>query len=106
MEGSFAAFLFNYSDEKSTYSGDIVVSIYIEKVKSNEDNLEYLCNSITEEDAGEFCDRSVTDHTTFGSIDNFLISSFPTIQKMGNDICENVTYGDNIIEETAINVIS
>ncbi|KAL2538555.1 Uncharacterized protein Fot_19946 [Forsythia ovata] len=78
----------------------------IEKVNRNDINLGYLCNSVTEGDVEEFCDRSITDHTRFGSFENFLITNIPTIQEMGNDICENVTNGDNNIDERGVDVIS
>ncbi|KAL2548487.1 Uncharacterized protein Fot_10017 [Forsythia ovata] len=78
----------------------------IERVNINENDLGYLCNSITGDDTAEFRDRSNTDRTRFGSIEIFLITNFPTIQEMGNNICENVTYGYNNTEESGANVIS
>ncbi|KAL2502978.1 uncharacterized protein Fot_36826 [Forsythia ovata] len=78
----------------------------IEKLDTNENNLTYLCNSVNEGVAGSFHDRSVNDNTGFGSMENLMITKFPTIQEMGDDICENVTYGDNNIEERSTNIIS
>ncbi|KAL2468638.1 Uncharacterized protein Fot_50214 [Forsythia ovata] len=78
----------------------------IERVNRNDNNLGYLCNSITEGDSEEFHDRSITNHTRFGSMENFLITSFPTIQEMGNDICENVTNGNINIDDKGTDVIS
>ncbi|KAL2522903.1 uncharacterized protein Fot_26826 [Forsythia ovata] len=71
----------------------------IEKVNRNENSLGYLCNTIAEGDSEEFHERSITNHTRFGSMEKFLITNFPTIQEMGNDICENVTNGYNNIDD-------
>ncbi|KAL2558648.1 uncharacterized protein Fot_03387 [Forsythia ovata] len=99
---------------------DTSLSFYIE-IRKNESNMRQfpLCVNVhklacsgdsmmtivSEPGTLGICETMNGEQYTLGGLGNSIIPKLPTIEEMGLKICQNVSYGDESVEETRSNVL-
>ncbi|KAL2472294.1 Uncharacterized protein Adt_40430 [Abeliophyllum distichum] len=76
-----------------------------EKVVCNEDNLTHLGNENSGSNASKNTFTSSSQLLVHGCLHNSLIPRIPTIEDMGNEICENSKCDGQYVEENNFNII-